>query len=179
MPHVTLAHVRLELTRRGSYAIRAVLTLARAERGIVVPARRIAHEMHIPERFLPQVLGDLNRAGIVEARLGRAGGYRLARAPRSVSLLDIIEATEGDTRRQSCVLTGQPCGEAAKPCDVHEMFCAAQEAILERLGSTSIADVLSGSHRTAGADLTALSGAHGGVGWLTNPTPATVDIRRV
>jgi len=140
--HVTLPHVRLELTRRGSYAIRSVLTLARAERGSVVPARRIAHDMRIPERFLPQVLADLSRAGLVEARLGRAGGYRLARAARSISLLDIIEATEGDTRRTSCVLTGQPCGEVAEPCDVHQMFCAAQEAILERLGSTSIADIL-------------------------------------
>lgn len=148
--HVTLPHVRLELTRRGSYAIRAVLTLSRAERDDVVPARRIAHEMHIPERFLPQVLGDLNRAGIVEARLGRAGGYRLARAARSISLLDIIEASEGDTRRQSCVLTGQPCGEATQPCDVHEMFCAAQEAILERLASTSIADILEDGHRPVG-----------------------------
>ena len=74
-----LGGVRLELTHRGSYAIRAVLTLARAEKDEVVPARRIAKEMDIPVRFLPQVLGDLSRAGIVEARLGRAGGYRLSK----------------------------------------------------------------------------------------------------
>ena len=49
--------MRLELTHRGSYAIRAVLTLARADKGEVVPARHIAKEMDIPVRFLPQVLG--------------------------------------------------------------------------------------------------------------------------
>jgi Rrf2 family protein len=130
--------MRLELTHRGSYAIRAVLTLARAENDEVVPARRIAKEMDIPVRFLPQVLGDLNRAGIVEARLGRAGGYRLSKPASEISLLDIIEAAEGDARRQTCVLSGKLC-DGHEPCDVHDMFFEAQEAILRRLDGVSVA----------------------------------------
>ena len=140
-----LIPVRLELTHRGAYAIRAVLTLAHEGDEHVVPARVIARQMDIPVRFLPQVLGDLSRAGIVEARLGRAGGYRLARSPSRISILDVIEATEGDTRRQTCVLTGQRCGKSNVPCDVHAVFSDAQVAILERLGSTTVADVLASS----------------------------------
>lgn len=136
--------MRLELTHRGSYAIRAVLTLARADKDQVVPARHIAKEMDIPVRFLPQVLGDLSRAGIVEARLGRSGGYRLSRPAKDISLLDIIEASEGDARRQTCVLSGKPC-DGVDPCDVHEMFYEAQEAILQRLASVSVAEVVEGS----------------------------------
>jgi Rrf2 family protein len=134
--------MRLELTHRGSYAIRAVLTLAHADGDEVVPARRIAREMDIPVRFLPQVLGDLSRAGIVEARLGRAGGYRLSRPASAISLLDVIEAAEGDARRQTCVLTGKLC-DGTDPCDVHDMFFEAQEAILRRLAGVSIAQVVS------------------------------------
>jgi Rrf2 family protein len=133
--------MRLELTHRGSYAIRAVLALARASDDTVVPARHIASEMDIPVRFLPQVLGDLSRAGIVEARLGRSGGYRLSKGADTISLLDIIEAAEGDARRQTCVLTGKAC-DGKDPCDVHEMFFDAQEAILASLGRTSVADVV-------------------------------------
>jgi Rrf2 family protein len=140
-----LIAVKLELTHRGAYAIRAVLTLAREDGTDVVPARRIAKRMEIPVRFLPQVLGDLSRAGIVEARLGRAGGYRLAKTPASISVLDIIEAAEGDTRRQTCVLTGRPCGESSVPCDVHAVFSVAQVAILARLSETTVADVLAAS----------------------------------
>jgi len=139
--------MRLELTHRGSYAIRAVLALARAEAGTVVPARRVAKDMDIPARFLPQVLGDLGRAGIVEARLGRAGGYRLSKPASEISLLDIIEASEGDARRQTCVLTGNPC-DGTHPCDVHDMFFAAQEAILARLNDVSVADVIDGSAKS-------------------------------
>ncbi len=131
----------MELTHRGSYAIRAVLTLARADEDDVVPARRIAKEMDIPVRFLPQVLGDLSRAGIVEARLGRAGGYRLSRPASAISLLDVIEAAEGDARRQTCVLTGKLC-DGTDPCDVHDMFYEAQEAILQRLDGVSIGQVV-------------------------------------
>jgi len=133
--------MRLELTHRGAYAIRAVLALARADRDEVVPARHIAKEMDIPVRFLPQVLGDLNRAGIVEARLGRAGGYRLSRPASDISLLDIIEAAEGDARRQTCVLSGKSC-DGLNPCDVHDMFYDAQEAILQRLDGVSVAEVV-------------------------------------
>lgn len=135
--------MRLELTRRGSYAIRAVLTLARAPEGEVVPSRAIAEEMNIPERFLPQVLGDLSRAGIVEARLGRAGGYRLAQPPSTIDLLAIIEATESDTRRQTCVLTGERCTEGVEPCDVHDTFAGAQSALLARLAGNTIAEIVS------------------------------------
>ncbi len=140
----------MELTHRGSYAIRAVLTLARAADADVVPARHIATEMDIPVRFLPQVLGDLSRAGIVEARLGRAGGYRLSKPAERISLLDILEAAEGDARRQTCVLSGKPCGQGKDPCDVHEMFYDAQEAILGRLAETSVADVVAGSKDSSG-----------------------------
>ena len=134
----------MELTHRGSYAIRAVLTLARADQDEVVPARHIAKEMDIPVRFLPQVLGDLNRAGIVEARLGRAGGYRLSKPATEISLLDIIEAAEGDARRQTCVLSGKPC-DGLDPWDVLELFYEAQEAILQRLDGVSVAEVLADS----------------------------------
>lgn len=142
--------MRLELTHRGSYAVRAVVALARDADDGFVPSRRIAQEMGIPVRFLPQILGDLHRAGIVEARLGRAGGYRLSRRTEDISLLDVLGASEGDARRQACVLTGEPCGSAAQPCDVHDMFFDAEEAVLARLSATTIADVVTPAATVAG-----------------------------
>ena len=146
-----LRPVRLELTHRGSYAIRAVLALARSDKDEVVPARRIAKDMDIPVRFLPQVLGDLSRAGIVEARLGRAGGYRLSKPASAISLLDIIEAAEGDARRQTCVVTGRPCGANDEFCDVHDAFFEAQDAILARLSDVSVAEVVANGSKGSAA----------------------------
>jgi Rrf2 family protein len=135
--------MRLELTRRADYAIRTVLYLARVGSSRVIPASRIAEGMAIPAHFLPQVMQDLGRAGIVEATLGRGGGYRLARDPRALSLLDVIEAIEGDARRRACVLRSGAC-DRDRPCDVHAVFSAAQDALLDRLAQATIQDVLDG-----------------------------------
>lgn len=132
--------VRLELTKRGDYAVRAMLTLARAPGGTLLSVRRIAEEMSIPVRFLPQVMGDLVAANLVEATTGRAGGYRLARHATAITLLDVVEAVEGDSRRRTCVLRGGPCGLDGF-CDVHDVFFEAQDAMLATLGAARLADL--------------------------------------
>lgn len=131
--------MRLELTKRGDYAVRAMIALARGS-GERLSARRISDAMDIPVRFLPQVLGDLGRAGLVAAAPGRTGGYRLARPADAISLLDVIEAVEGDSRRQACVLRGGPCGRDGT-CDVHAVFFAGQEALLATFARASIASL--------------------------------------
>jgi Rrf2 family transcriptional regulator, iron-sulfur cluster assembly transcription factor len=149
----------MELTKRGDYAVRAVLALARMPAGRLLSVRRIAEEMSIPVRFLPQVMGDLAAAGLVEATTGRAGGYRLARPAADISLLDVVEAVEGDSRRRTCVLRGGPCGLDGF-CDVHEVFFAAQDAMLGALARARLADL---PVRRGGQlrDVTARSGRQG------------------
>jgi len=132
--------VRMELTKRGDYAVRAMLALARAPDGRRISVRRIAEEMTIPVRFLPQVMGDLAAAGLVEATTGRAGGYRLARPATEVSLLEVVEAVEGDSRRRTCVLRAGPCGVDGF-CDVHDVFFEAQDAMLRTLAHARLADL--------------------------------------
>lgn len=140
--------MRLELTKRGDYAVRAMLALARDSGNGLLSARRIADAMSIPVRFLPQVLTDLGRAGLVEAVAGRSGGYRLTRPAASVSLLDVIEAVEGDSRRRTCVLRGGPCGLDGT-CDVHEVFFRGQEALLTELSGSTLEDLAGPATRAA------------------------------
>ena len=154
--------MRLELTKRGDYAVRAMLALARGDGGRLLSVRRIAAAMSIPPRFLPQVMGDLVRARLVEGLPGRTGGYRLSRPPSEITLLTIVEAIEGDSRRQTCVLRGGPC-RVDGTCDVHDAFAAAQGAMIEALERVTLADVseMAGTragHPDAGAGLHALVG---------------------
>jgi Rrf2 family protein len=132
--------MRLELTKRGDYAVRAMLALTRGAGNGLLSARRISDAMDIPVRFLPQVLADLQRAGLIEAAPGRAGGYRLSRDPEALTLLEVIEAVEGDSRRVSCVLRGGPCGKDGF-CDVHDVFFEGQEALRGTFARSSMADL--------------------------------------
>jgi len=131
--------MRLELTRRGDYAVRAMLALAARRGASATSVREIARAMGIPAGFLPRVMGDLARAGLVSSRTGRSGGYALTRPPARISLLEVIEAVEGDSRRTSCVLRGGPCGRDGH-CPVHDVFIGAQDALLKQLARASLAD---------------------------------------
>jgi len=145
--------MRLELTKRGDYAVRAMLALARGAGNGLLSARRIADAMDIPVRFLPQVLGDLQRGGLVEAAAGRSGGYRLTRPAGSISLLEVIEAVEGDSRRRTCVLRGGPCGVDGT-CDVHDVFIDGQEALLSTLARSTLGDLAGPATAAALAEAT-------------------------
>jgi Rrf2 family protein len=141
--------MRLELTKRGDYAVRAMIALA-SDGEDLMSARTIAAEMAIPPRFLPQVMADLVRAGLVEGVTGRSGGYRLSAAPSETSLLRIVEAVEGTSRRETCVLRGGPCGRDGT-CAVHGAFADAEEAMIGALDSVSLAEVSDGGAKRAGS----------------------------
>ena len=139
--------MRLELTRRGDYAVRAMLALARADEqvrrghlsgGDKLSVARIAASEAIPPRILPSVMRRLTRAGLITAQTGRTGGYLLARRADRISLLEIIEAIEGDTRRRTCILRGGPC-VATGQCSVHDVFASADEALRASLATATLA----------------------------------------
>ncbi|MEX1344209.1 MAG: Rrf2 family transcriptional regulator [Candidatus Limnocylindrales bacterium] len=142
--------MRLELTRGADYAIRTTICLAREGRGQLIPAPAIAERMDVPRRFLPQIMQDLVRAGLVEGSPGRGGGYRLTRLPDEVSLLEVIEAVEGDVRRRTCVLRSDACSPTRK-CGVHDMFAAAQDALLDQFARATVEDASRASAAEVGA----------------------------
>src|SRR3954447_23789663 len=131
--------VQLEPTRRTDYAVRATLELTR-NRGQIVSATQLAQRTGIPVRFVPQVMAELVRVGIVGAVIGRSGGYRLDADPESLTVLAIIEAVEGDPRRVHCALRSGPC-QRVTPCEIHHVFAQAQEAFVAELASWSLAAV--------------------------------------
>lgn len=131
----------LTLGRRADYAIRATLALARHhDRDGRLKSREIGEEMSIPATYLPQILAQLVREGLVTSEAGPNGGYALARPPSDLSLLDVVLATEGDPASKVCVLRGGPC-RWDDVCAVHVPWAQAQRELLDRLADTSLADV--------------------------------------
>lgn len=133
--------MRLELGRRADYAVRAVVDLARHHgSGGRRKGREIAAEMDIPGTYVPQILADLVRDGIVASVAGPGGGYTLGRDPAEVSLLEVITAVEGDLGSNECVLRGGPC-RWDEACAVHEPWWRAQQALRDELARTSFLDI--------------------------------------
>jgi Rrf2 family iron-sulfur cluster assembly transcriptional regulator len=142
--------MRLQLTKRTDYAIRACLYLASNGHEGPASSRRIAQHMEIPERFLPRVLSDLTEAGILGAQLGRRGGYRLQQAPDRLSILELIETVDGPSRSDVCVLRQRAC-DARQPCAFHPVWEEAQTAFIDVLATTTLADLAAGRARPDGS----------------------------
>jgi Rrf2 family protein len=149
--------VRVTLSLRGDYAVRAMLALAEHEAAgqaatgqavngdgqPLLSAGRIADRMRIPQRFVAHVLGDLGRAGLVVGATGRRGGYRLALPADRIDLLRIVDAAEPSGTPARCVLRGIPCDPAGR-CAVHDAFSAATAAVRAELASTRLASLAGG-----------------------------------
>ncbi len=108
----------MKLSARTEYACLAMLHLAEEyESGELVQIRRIAEEHGIPARFLVQILLQLKGSSLVASTRGAAGGYRLARPPREITLADVIDVMEGDERPQTSAGKATPLvGALAEFC---------------------------------------------------------------
>lgn len=79
---------------RFAMAVHALAVLAQSEAGY--PSAYVAGSVNTHAVFLRRILGDLVAAGLVRAREGRSGGYRLARPASRITLAEVYRAVEPD-----------------------------------------------------------------------------------
>lgn len=132
----------MTLSKRGDYVVRSALCLARAyPDGGNRKIREVVAEMAVPQTYASQILADLVRVGLATSKAGKGGGYRLVRPPKTVSLLEVIEAGEGPLHADRCALGDGPCRWDAV-CPLHETWRAATTALRDVLAATSLADLV-------------------------------------
>jgi Rrf2 family transcriptional regulator, cysteine metabolism repressor len=129
----------LAITSKSPYAVRALTELARTGNAGPVPIGEIARRREIPVQFLEGLFATLRRAGILTSQRGVKGGYSFARPADQLTVLEVVEALEGelgpDAPRQG------------------EVWVEAVDALRERLRSETIADVAQREARSAGAQM--------------------------
>lgn len=139
--------MKLVLRRRTDYGIRAMIHLAQRP-DLLVTADQIADVEAVPRNFVPQVLQELQRAGLVVSRAGRNGGYSLGREPQAISILDIIEALGGRYDADpECALRNGPC-DAGQVCAMHAVWSDARSALEDTLRTANLAQVASDDQRS-------------------------------
>ena len=91
----------MKLTRASSYALHAVAYMAVQKHDRPIASHHIAQARGIPERFLLKVLKPLVSARVLMSIKGPNGGYRLAKAPSEITMLEVLEAVDGPIRGQA------------------------------------------------------------------------------
>lgn len=123
------------------YAIRALMELARLSGNGSVPLRRIAENSQISEHYLYKVFRRLSERGILHAAPGPKRGYRLARQPDEIGLLEVVEAVQGPIYAYRCVEDPLTCARSER-CPVRGIFSRMTEAVADVFGAYTLADIL-------------------------------------
>ena len=129
------------------YAIRALSELVLMSQDPDHPGRRAGYVMlnnlvehsTLPREFLAKIFRQLVEAGLLESAKGPGGGFALARPPQKISLLDIMEATDGGHRIDGCVVGLSKCNDAM-PCPQHDLYKPIRQRLNTYLSTTTLAD---------------------------------------
>lgn len=126
------------LSKATEYAILFLASLAKNKTDKPVNLRQITKNTGLPYKFLSRIVLDLKKAKIIESKEGVGGGYFLAREPKDISLIDIIEAVEGKKGLVSCI-HGECLME--KSCLHKKVWLGLQRKMTQEFGKISLKDL--------------------------------------
>ena len=142
----------LRVTKLTDYAT-VVLTVLASEPDAVASAAGLAERAGLEAPTVAKLLKPLAQAGLVEAFRGTNGGYRLARAPGDISLVEIVEAMEGPLGMTECSIHAGSCG-IEQSCGVRANWRRINDVVADALRGVSLAQMLAppaaapGSHES-------------------------------
>ncbi len=132
----------MKVTKRGEYALRALLALAFVHEQRTLNLREIAEQEKLPLKFLEQIMIVLKRNNFVESTKGKHGGYALSRLPEEITLGEIIRAVDGPlaplgTRRE----IEKKVRRNDRESGLYAVLLDVRNAISEILDKKTLADV--------------------------------------
>jgi len=99
----------------------------------------MAETLHVSEAHLSKVLQRLGKQGFVSSLRGPKGGFRMARAPKEVSLLHIYEAIEGPLEFSNCLFEKPVCTDGK--CIMGDLLKTVDDKVVKYLTATTLADL--------------------------------------
>jgi Rrf2 family protein len=137
----------MQMSEGVEWALHSCLNLAWAEPGTAVTGSKLAAFYELPAAYLNKQLSALARAGLVDSTSGPRGGYRLARDPQEITLLDVVTAIEGAQEAFRCqeIMREGPGGreeiDYRKSCLVSQAMRRADLAWRRELAGQTLADI--------------------------------------
>lgn len=115
------------ITRESDYAVRCMLYLS-DNKDKLSSVKDISEPMDIPQSFLAKILQRLLKAGLVESIRGAGGGFKLAKSPADISMLDVVKAIDGTVSFNKCVDDEDFCN-LSDECVMHPIWVELSEDV--------------------------------------------------
>jgi len=130
----------MRLTTKGRFAVTAMIDVAMQSTKGPATLAGVSERQRISLSYLEQLFGKLRRSGLVASVRGPGGGYRLARAPETVSVADVIVAVDEPLDTTQCGGL-ENCREDRR-CMTHELWSSLNQHILTYLHSVTLAELV-------------------------------------
>ena len=131
----------LRLSKKADYALIAMKHLAqKSVSAQSTSAREIAEQYDIPIELMAKVLQRLVRTGLLISTQGTRGGYMLSRAPKSISVADVIQAIDGPLTVTACSTDNNDCEQYSK-CSIRDPLWQIRERIVAALGTVTLSEM--------------------------------------
>lgn len=130
----------LRVTRLTDYATLVLTVMAGAPEALH-SATGLAERARLEPTTVSKLLKTLAHAGLVAGQRGVHGGYRLARQPATITLMEIVEAMEGPLGMTECSVHEGQCG-IQDHCGVRANWRRVNDVVAEALRSVTLAQML-------------------------------------
>lgn len=139
----------MKMSEGVEWGLHCCLALAWLGDDTAVPTATLAAAFDVPPHYLNKFLQALVRADILASSAGVKGGFRLAKRPEKITLLDVVTAIEGpeasfrctEIRRRGAGVTARP-SEFAMPCGIAVAMGRADAAWRRELAAQTVADLV-------------------------------------
>ncbi len=135
------------LSNKAQYAFRALTHLVDHYQQGPVLISDIAIQKNIPLKFLENILLELKKAGILESKKGKGGGYYIKEDPSETSIATVVRIVNGPIAMLPCVSLYfyEKCSYCDEGnCGLHEIMAEVRDATLHILENKTLADLASG-----------------------------------
>lgn len=129
----------LKISKLTDYGVVVLDQLARAG-SVKQSTEDISEATVLPIPTVRKVMKALADAGLVIAQRGAKGGYRIARAPAQIRILDVVQAFEGPVALTQCSTDGEPC-EITDDCSLSGSWGGINILLMQVLARVTLEDV--------------------------------------
>ncbi|MBA4258893.1 MAG: transcriptional regulator [Chitinophaga sp.] len=132
------------LSKKTQYAFKALTFMAEQKQVGPFLIAEIADKKKIPLKFLESILLELKKAGILNSKKGKGGGYYFNMAPSEISLASVMRLIEGPIALLPCVSLNfyEKCGDCnEKKCGLNKIMAKVRDKTLYILENQTIADL--------------------------------------
>ncbi len=134
----------IRVTKLTDYGVGLMAHLAKRPGDEVATAPDLSNELQLPLPTVRKILKILAKENLLVSLRGSAGGYRLARNPTAISLMEMVTALEGPMALTECA-TGEPCDcERLDVCGLRENWSLVN-TLLQRTLENYTLDQMAGS----------------------------------